>query len=982
MWKGKRTLRSLDHQRLEYQRLSNLILSLPVLLRMENALRGHALRVSMPKLRTMLHIRRLAALSSVYFQRDTAVEKSQLIEADAAGAAGGMAMGINTNGAPDAYIRGVGGTPVILTSGFGDVQLDRAYTLIFKWGTGGMALALYNDIGALVRPHITSPSTIGLSGTSTVRFGATHNDTNHHDGPYGRVIWMNRRITDAEELILAQASTIARSAGSYRGIELNMGPLSLWGMGDVTSTIQDAVGTPPRNGSYNGVITQNAVDLPDNSIDGAIDFAGTGSGTVPHSAAFVLPAYTLSFWFVPNIIPDVDNPSALPLICKCASSGTAGDFACFLASTDGDVLRVRVRDAANTIFDISSPNDTIRVGERYHVCIRGDNTGVALHLNGKFTGKATGHTIGWGPLANNTQPLQFAHGLNFTTTGNCALDEICLFPRVITVPEIAALAQRTVPPVAVGDDATVFESAVSQIIVLDNDEYVGIPTIEIITQPSPDSVAIISAANTLPYLEYTAGAVSPGGAARSFSYRISDVNGTSNTATCTVTVQDSGFVADSIANCYTHTGGTTPVDSMAALEIAINSAAPGAQITIDAGTYGGATLALDPQGTEANPIVVRPTLTTPNNGRGSVTINDAVWNLATTSRRLVITNLNFNNAQININGQHHRVARCQFRDLNHYAIRVFTANDTRISHCDFAQYRPTSITDHGCIQFNDVSIRNQALQRALVDYCHMHDITQTADHDPTNVIQVGTAGGTWPRKVGIIIDHCLIADISRDHSSEVIVCKTSEVTIRYCTLLRMNPGGVFAAQYIQQRQGAGIEIRSCWSDIDFLVYNDVNVPAPVRDPLIIGNRMVGGANILIRSGNDAAGQGGAFTPGPYHHCVDGRVIGNTLQDGFIIVGTHPSSIPGPPFFDALNNNVVNVVGNPRKNTRLANPGGNPYTLGGFATGTTFVDDTAADYGDQGRAATSPSTFTPAQQLDPNDVGVAAPDPLCPSGPQN
>ena len=111
-------------------------------------------------------------------------------------------------------------------------------------------------------------------------------------------------------------------------------------------------------------------------------------------------------------------------------------------------------------FDISTPNNTIDAGEHYHVCIRGNNTGVQLYLNGKFIGKETAHTIGW--PANNTQPLQFAHGLNFAATGNCILDEICLFDRVITDSEIAALAQRTDLRLPSPIPSTVIESTVDK----------------------------------------------------------------------------------------------------------------------------------------------------------------------------------------------------------------------------------------------------------------------------------------------------------------------------------------------------------------------------------------------------------------------------------------------------------------------------------------------------------------------------------------
>lgn len=144
----------------------------------------------------------------VTFQRDSATVKSALVAADANSAAGGLSVEVEANGAARAFLRNATGSPVILTGTAGDVQLNQAYTLIFKWGTGGLSLALYNDTGVLIR-RVTNALTNGVTGTSAIRFGAWHTDANHQDGPYGRVVWLNRRINDTtEEATLARARTI------------------------------------------------------------------------------------------------------------------------------------------------------------------------------------------------------------------------------------------------------------------------------------------------------------------------------------------------------------------------------------------------------------------------------------------------------------------------------------------------------------------------------------------------------------------------------------------------------------------------------------------------------------------------------------------------------------------------------------------------------------------------------------------------------
>lgn len=147
----------------------------------------------------------------VSFQLDTLSQKSTLVAADANSAAGGLSMEVQTNGAPRCFLRRQSdGSGVILTGQPGDVQVNAAYTLIFKWGPGGLSMTLWNDSGNPVRV-VTDPLTDGVTGTSPLRFGAWHTGVGRHDGPYGRVIWLKRRISDPQEANLARARTISRT---------------------------------------------------------------------------------------------------------------------------------------------------------------------------------------------------------------------------------------------------------------------------------------------------------------------------------------------------------------------------------------------------------------------------------------------------------------------------------------------------------------------------------------------------------------------------------------------------------------------------------------------------------------------------------------------------------------------------------------------------------------------------------------------------
>jgi hypothetical protein len=124
-------------------------------------------------------------------------------------------------------------------------------------------------------------------------------------------------------------------------------------------------------------------------------------------------------------------------------------------------------------------------------------------------------------------------------------------------------------------------------------------------------------------------------------------------------------------------------------------------------------------------------------------------------------------------------------------------------------------------------------------------------------------------------------------------------------------------------------------------------------PLVIGNRFLGANNCWASGGNTETHTG---APDKFA-CRDGRFIGNRFTNGFLQVGAFEDN-PAP--FPARDNNLWN-------NTRDA--GGNAHQLfAGAQIGTTFNQDNEA--------------FVAAEELLPADVGLAAPDPLCPSGPQS
>jgi Concanavalin A-like lectin/glucanases superfamily/Right handed beta helix region len=727
-------------------------------------------------------------------------------------------------------------------------------------------------------------------------------------------------------------------------------PLAYWRLGEAGGPkITDRAGA--RHGTYSGTIGYGAAGLPQNS-DNAIDFAAVGQGAVPHDSGLLLPAFTLSFWFKAHSYP-VDF-ARMPVITKDQSGNVDGDFNVTIEDEGSALVQFQVAGGARSL----SLTSELTLEVAHHVAIRADATGFDAYLDGQYVGKNTDYTDAW---SANTQPLRFADVPWSAIDGDCVLDEVALYDRVLTDAEVFQLAQRQIAPVAVNDAAGVPEGATTAVDVTANDTYVGAKsalTVQIVSQPSGgDSVAV----NANKDIAYTAGAVAAD-TARSFTYRITDPNGTSNTATVNVTVQNVGGPAASNVNCYVESGtDTVVVNSAAALEAAVNAAPPGRNILIAPNTYPGGTITFSSSGpADKKPIVIRP-----QNGIGTVTFDNPTWTFAAGSSRIVLSKLFFNNACLVVNGTNHRITRCQFRQINSQCITIFTATDTRVDHCDFSGYVLHTTVNKGCVKVDNVSMSNQAVNRTLIDYCHIHDIRQNTNLQQGNLLWFGSGGGpAWKRNTNIIVDHCLIDDIGRWGSGEFIVVKTSGVKFRFCTFSNMAPteevpglpaGRSYNKQYLQQRMGSGMEVRGCWFENmnpagALKVFDDKNVAG--LSPLIIGNRFIGDLSMWIGAGDYIPGGAKPGPGGGYHACVGGLFVGNIMGTGTIQVGQLFSNFT--------------VVEDAQNNVLEANIG-------------TVVP---LNHAETSQIGTTAQSFASAVKLEAADVGLAAPDPLCPSGPQS
>ena len=745
-------------------------------------------------------------------------------------------------------------------------------------------------------------------------------------------------------------------------------PLAYWRLGEASGTqITDHAGA--RHGTYAGTVTFGLAGLPQHS-DAAVDFGGTGTGEVANDAGLQLSAFSLSFWVKANRLPTEEEATA-PILSKDQIGNTAGDFFVSLQTSGALLFRFQTGTAAH---DLSTSADLIEPGLPYHVVVRADNTGFDAYVNGQYVGKLTGFTGAW---SSNTQPIRFADDPPFALDGNVVLDEIALYSRVITEAEVFKLAQISDAPVASDDSASVPESATTSINVTGNDTFVGSKaalTVTIVSQPGGGDSATVNANNDI---DYVAGAVSSD-TERSFTYKIEDPLGESNTATVSVNVVDASTPTSDQANPFTiNEDDVVVVSSMSALKNAIDAAPPGRTILIAAGTYTGGTLTFDPSGSDADPIVVRP-----QGARGSVTINSPAWTIAAGSHRLVMCNLYFNNAHIVVRGTHHRFSRCRFRQIGRYCFSPIISEsgnpvtgickDMRIDHCDFSEY-VNSGTAKGCIVYYGATLSNNAFQRLLFDYNYVHDISQPSTWTGAPHFVWNTSGGV-KHNTGVVYDHCLFDNINVNGTGgpygHVLLNKISGTKIRFCTFDRY---GTTENHYVDQRQGGGIELRSNWFQNmgNIFLFDDRGTHGleGITPPLVIGNRIIG-SDVWVASGNGIPGST-AVPPGQtasggtksnYHAAKDAKIIGNIITGGSILIGqTHSSQ--KPPDFKCDNCNHWDN------------------------TGTVTVLDSTLQSGTTNVADNEP--YVPAVKIPPpagnpatDQVGMSAPDPLDPTGPQS
>lgn len=396
------------------------------------------------------------------------------------------------------------------------------------------------------------------------------------------------------------------------------------------------------------------------------------------------------------------------------------------------------------------------------------------------------------------------------------------------------------------------------------------------------------------------------------------------------------------ANCFDYTtGDTIEVNSMSKLAAAVGSApTSGRQILIAPGSYPGGSLNLARQ-PGSGPVVIRP-----RDGIGSVTITGGQWALR--SNRLVISGLLLDNPKIVVFGEKQRITRCQIRNISTHAIQVIDAIDTRVDHCDVSVYT-SDANQKGFVRCNATATKNGTLRHVLVDYNYCHDLTHTVGANGQDFI--GYSGAAHKVFAGLVVANNLFENISLPGDGELVGTKVSGIKFQYNTVLRLGQAYVNCP-----RHGAKFELRSNW-------FEAARAYLLGDDGIAIGNRFVGSLDLLVCAGDYYQPTTDQLPTG-YAAARRWRIVGNTLDSGYIRVGASDRAMGGPDVKVANTNIALTGAG---KNTRLA--GGNPYQLvTNWHTATTFNTDNEA--------------FVPAVKLTPTDVGMSAADPLCPKGPQS
>lgn len=197
----------------------------------------------------------------IFHQHDSLATKRTLaakdsIGAGSGGAAGALSIEVQTDGAGRFFISD--GTPTyhVLLGQPGDVELRKAYCTVVRWGSPGMGYDLYDEDHQLVR-SLSNAVTAAPTQASLLRVGAWHTGVSRHDGPMGRIVWLNTRLSDAAVALLAI-------------------PLTHWGV----TLVNDSVTVAPGSGTTVVDVQANDINLVGDETTAIDSVVGDGSAAI------------------------------------------------------------------------------------------------------------------------------------------------------------------------------------------------------------------------------------------------------------------------------------------------------------------------------------------------------------------------------------------------------------------------------------------------------------------------------------------------------------------------------------------------------------------------------------------------------------------------------------------------------------------------------------------------------------------------------
>ena len=344
----------------------------------------------------------------------------------------------------------------------------------------------------------------------------------------------------------------------------------------------------------------------------------------------------------------------------------------------------------------------------------------------RYLGKLTTYTEAW---LLNAATIQFAAGPGFVDQADLVLDEIALYPHKITDAEVLTLAQRQISdPVAAADTVSAAEGATTALQVLANDTYTG-PRSR--SRPRSAAAALATTSPSLP----------PAGRPRRSST-------TTRSATWrSIPVQRlPDYRRDRhIGACDRHRHGDCRRGGAVQRQL-LPDQWPIERRSLHDGRSGHGRERRSGRPAHPDRARARPwwrlqrsrpdaelhasrderkpdrrqAARRPRHGHHQLRELEPRRRLDTAGDQGSL----FQRRQHRHRGQQPRATRCQFRQINKYAVQVFNALDTRVDHCDFSDYQSATAVAKGCVEIDNASVGNNTLKRLLIDYCHIHAIRQ------------------------------------------------------------------------------------------------------------------------------------------------------------------------------------------------------------------------------------------------------------------